>query len=302
MKNNMDNFFDFLKESKIEYIKDEPMKNHTTFKVGGNAQCFVTVENQEQLVKTIKFIKDNNIPYFLLGKGSNILVSDEGIKGAVIFLDGEFSDIKLIDDSILYAGAGASLMRVCKLALENSLSGLEFAYGIPGSVGGAVFMNAGAYGGEMKDILVSADYITDEGETGVLTNEDMLLGYRTSVFKNNSYIITGCKIALKKAEKPEIKEKMDDLLGRRKSKQPIEYPSAGSTFKRPEGAFAGTLIESCGLKGYSVGDAQVSTKHAGFVINKGNATASDINQLIEYVQNKVKEETGYFLEPEVIRI
>ena len=298
----MEKFFGFLNDNHIEYICDEPMKNHTTFKVGGNAQVFVTVNSKEELSAIMKYISTENISYFILGKGSNLLVSDSGIKGVVITLSGEFTDIKTKDGNKIFAGAGASLMKLCRFAQENSLSGLEFAYGIPGSVGGAVFMNAGAYGGEMKNCLVSADYITPQGECGTFTIDELQLGYRTSVFKNKNYIITGCTLSLKEENKDIIKEKMDDLLGRRRSKQPIEYPSAGSTFKRPEGAFAGTLIESCGLKGYTIGGACVSEKHAGFIINKGGATFEDIDSLIKEVQKKVKDETGYFLETEVIRI
>ena len=298
----MEKFFGFLNDNHIEYICDEPMKNHTTFKVGGNAQVIVTVNNKEELSALMKYISTENISYFILGKGSNLLVSDSGIKGVVITLSGEFTDIKTKDGNKIFAGAGASLMKLCRFAQENSLSGLEFAYGIPGSVGGAVFMNAGAYGGEMKDCLVSADYITPQGECGTFTIDELQLGYRTSVFKNKNYIIIGCTLSLKEENKDIIKEKMDDLLGRRRSKQPIEYPSAGSTFKRPEGAFAGTLIESCGLKGYTIGGACVSEKHAGFIINKGGATFEDIDSLIKEVQKKVKDETGFFLETEVIRI
>ena len=298
----MEKFFGFLNDNHIEYVCDEPMKNHTTFKVGGNAQVFVTVNSKEELSVLMKYISSENISYFILGKGSNLLVSDSGIKGVVVTLSGEFSDIKIMDGNKIVAGAGASLMKLCRYAQENSLSGLEFAYGIPGSVGGAVFMNAGAYGGEMKDCLVSADYITPQGGFGTFTIDELQLGYRTSVFKNKNYIITGCTLSLKEENKDIIKEKMDDLLGRRRSKQPLEYPSAGSTFKRPEGAFAGTLIESCGLKGYTIGGACVSEKHAGFIINKGGATFEDIDSLIKEVQKKVKDETGYFLETEVIRI
>ena len=298
----MEKFFGFLNDNHIEYVCDEPMKNHTTFKVGGNAQVFVTVNSKEELSVLMKYISSENISYFILGKGSNLLVSDSGIKGVVVTLSGEFSDIKIMDGNKIVAGAGASLMKLCRYAQENSLSGLEFAYGIPGSVGGAVFMNAGAYGGEMKDCLVSADYITPQGETGTFTKDELNLGYRTSVFRNKNYIITSCTLSLKEDNREIIKEKMDDLLGRRRSKQPLEYPSAGSTFKRPEGAFAGTLIESCGLKGYTIGGACVSEKHAGFIINKGGATFEDIDSLIKEVQKKVKDETGYFLETEVIRI
>lgn len=297
----MEKFRNFLEESQIDFVLGEPMKNHTTFKVGGEAEFFIRVKNNSELSVVLDYVKAKGIYHFILGKGSNLLVSDKGIQGAVIALGGEFSEIKLIDEATVWAGAGASLTALCNFALENHLSGLEFAYGIPGSVGGAVFMNAGAYGGEVKDVIASADCIL-KGRAVTYGKKSMELGYRTSVFKTNSAVITGAVFKLNKSSKEEIKERMTDLLNRRKSKQPIEYPSAGSTFKRPEGAFAGTLIESCGLKGTAVGGAQVSEKHAGFVINKGGATAADINELIALIQKKVKEETGYFLETEVIRL
>ncbi|MBQ9673843.1 MAG: UDP-N-acetylmuramate dehydrogenase [Ruminococcus sp.] len=297
----MEKFINFLKEADINYKLDEPMKNHTTFKVGGNAEVFVTVNNNSELLSVLNYVENNNIVHFIIGKGSNLLVSDDGIKGAVITLSGEFNEIKLIDENTVTAGAGVPLIKLCSFALENGLSGLEFAYGIPGSVGGAVFMNAGAYGGEIKDVIVTAQSVKD-GKTEDIAVENLGLGYRTSVFKTNDSVITNATFRLHKADKAEIKTKMNELMGRRKDKQPLEYPSAGSTFKRPQGAFAGTLIESCGLKGYSVGDAQVSSKHAGFVINKGNTTAAEINELINHIQKKVLEETGYFLETEVIRL
>lgn len=297
----MEKFTDFLRSNDINFTLNEPMKEHTTFRVGGNAEVFVTVNNEDQLKSVLDFVKINNINYFILGKGSNLLVSDSGISGAVITLDGDFNTLELVDDCTIRAGAGVPLIKLCTFALENSLSGLEFAYGIPGSVGGAVYMNAGAYGGEIKDAIFDAECIKD-GTVVKIPAENLQLGYRTSVFKTCNSIITRAEFRLKKADREVIREKMNDLMGRRKDKQPLDYPSAGSTFKRPEGAFAGTLIESCGLKGFSVGDAQVSEKHAGFVINRGNATASDINAVIDYVQKTVKEQTGYYLETEVIRL
>jgi UDP-N-acetylmuramate dehydrogenase len=209
------------------------------------------------------------------------------------------SEIKLLDETTIYCEAGASLKALCMFALENSLSGLEFAYGIPGTLGGAVYMNAGAYGGEMKDVLYSVNHIDNDGNNGTLNKENLDLGYRHSAYTNNGFVITSAVIKLTKADKKDIKEAMDDKLQRRKDKQPLEYPSAGSTFKRPEGYFAGALIEDCGLKGYTVGGAQVSEKHAGFVINKGGATATDVMTLISDVQRIVKEKHGVTLETEV---
>jgi UDP-N-acetylmuramate dehydrogenase len=298
----MEKLIDFLKINAIDYRVNEPMNKHTTFKVGGDAQVYVTVKNNSELCDVLKFVKENEIEYFIIGKGSNLLVSDNGIKGIVIALGGELEEIKLLDEETIYAGAGASLMKVCRFALENSLSGLEFAYGIPGSVGGALYMNAGAYGGEINDVIYSAECITSKTEKNVILKGEMSLGYRTSVFKTNNNVITSAVFKLHKADKENIKSQMEDYMERRKTKQPLEYPSAGSTFKRPKGAFAGALIEQCGLKGKSIGGAEVSEKHAGFVINKNNATAKDINELIDFVQKKVKEETGYYLETEVIRL
>ena len=285
---------------KIKYIKNEPMKNHTTFKIGGPADYFLNINSPEQLKKVISLAKQENIPFTLLGKGSNVLVSDKGIEGVVITLSG--MDSITVSGTEITAQAGANLASVCMAALENSLAGLEFAYGIPGSVGGGLYMNAGAYGGEMSQVVVSAEYVDFDSNARTISAEDMLFGYRTSVFKRERKIITSVKFALKKGEKTEIKAKMDDFLCRRKSKQPLEYPSAGSAFKRPEGNFAGALIEKCGLKGFSVGGAMVSEKHAGFVINFSNATGSDVCELLKRVQSTVYEKENVMLEPEIIFI
>ena len=237
---------DFLNTKKIEYKLNEPMKNHTSFKIGGNADVFVSVRSEVELSLLIKTVKLQNIPYFILGKGSNILVSDSGIDGVVISLL-NMESIEVNGETIT-AYAGASLARVCTEALNNSLSGLEFAYGIPGSVGGALFMNAGAYGGEMSQIVSKAFYITDDGENDEIDLKDMCLGYRTSIFKNSNMIISKVVFSLQKGDKIKINDSMNDFLKRRKDKQPLEYPSAGSTFKRPEGYFAGALIEQNGLR------------------------------------------------------
>ena len=246
----------------------------------------------------MKKCNELEIPYFILGNGSNLLVSDGGIEGAVISLSG-INGISS-DGEKITCGAGAMLSSVCLKALSLSLTGLEFAYGIPGMAGGALYMNAGAYGGQMADVIESAECLTASGEIKTLKKEDMRLGYRSSVFKNGGLIIISLTLALKKGDKTEIKTEMDDLLNRRKQKQPLEYPSAGSTFKRPEGYFAGALIEKNGLKGLTVGGAQVSEKHAGFVINRGGATAADVKALIGKIQKKVFENDGVMLEPEVI--
>lgn len=287
-----------LSEFKIEYVKAEPMSRHTTFKIGGNADIFVKVKNETELKTVLDLISEYNAPYFILGKGSNLLVSDKGIEGVVISLDG-IDNIKIDGDTVV-CGAGASLRSLCIAAQKASLSGLEFAYGIPGTVGGALYMNAGAYGGEMSQVVVSAIAVDCNGNVQNLNLSEMNLGYRTSVFKNTDLIITSVTFKLKQGNAGEIKAAMDDIFARRKDKQPLEYPSAGSTFKRPEGYFAGALIEKNNLKGVSVGGAQVSEKHAGFVINTGNATCCDVLSLIEKVQNTIKAADGVDLEPEVI--
>lgn len=283
------------------YTEQEPLSRHTTFKIGGNAQMFVTVSNTEQLSAVLTACKLCDIPLFILGKGSNLLISDNGMRGVVLTLDGEFKDISIKENKIT-CGAGVNLAKLCTFALSNSLSGLEFAYGIPGSVGGAVYMNAGAYGGEMKDVIESVTHITKDGEIVTLSKDELNFSYRHSVYKDTGDIILSATFALSKVIKSDIKDKMDDFMNRRKTKQPLEYPSAGSVFKRPQGNFAGTLIEQCGLKGTSVGGAQVSVKHAGFIINTGDATCKDVLDLVKLVQDTVKEKTGYFLEREIIHI
>ncbi len=278
--------------------REVSMKNYTSFKVGGPAELFLSPEDAGQIAKLVRFCEKEEIPVFVLGKGSNLLVSDRGIKGAVIYT-GKQCGISLVDENTVRAQSGASLAQLCTFALENSLSGLEFAYGIPGTVGGAVFMNAGAYGGEMKDVLLNSEYVSTDGTSGELDNEAMELSYRHSAYENSNLVITAASVRLAPADRNEIKSTMNDILARRKEKQPLEYPSAGSTFKRPEGNFAGALIEQCGLKGVSVGGAQVSEKHAGFIINRGGATAADILSLIKHVQARVKAQTGVSLETEI---
>ena len=283
-----------------EARQNEPMSKHTSFKIGGNADAYIKVNNLSKLSTILKECQDSNVDYMLLGNGSNLLVSDEGIRGAVLRLDGDFRKITLVDDTTIFCGAGATLAYLCKFALNCGLSGLEFAWGIPGTVGGAVFMNAGAYDGEMKDVVHSVSHISPSGEIGRTEKDDLNFGYRTSVYRSNNMIITGVTLKLKKGNPDEIREKMDDYMSRRSTKQPLEYPSAGSVFKRPEGNYAGALIEQCGLKGKTCGGAQVSEKHAGFIINKSNATAKDVRDLIGEIQNTVADKTGYNLECELI--
>ena len=292
--------YNMAEMSGCEAYMNEPMSRHTSFKIGGNAEAYIKVQNVSQLKSILKECREAGIAYFLIGNGSNILVNDEGLQGVVIKLSGDFKNISLLDDTTIYCGAGASLASLCKFALNSGLSGLEFAWGIPGSVGGALFMNAGAYGGEMKQVVHSVSHITPKGEVGRIDRDDLEFGYRTSVYRRNDNIITGAVIKLKKDDPEAIRSRMDDFMGRRSDKQPLDYPSAGSVFKRPEGAFAGALIEQCGLKGKCRGGAQVSEKHAGFIINKSNATAADVRALIREVQTTVADQTGYELECELI--
>lgn len=291
-------FNEFCLQENIEIKQKENMKNHTSFKIGGAADYFVYVKSLDELKKVIKKAKELDLPFFILGKGSNLLVSDKGIEGVVICLTG-FNEITVCDE-VVEAQAGASLAQVCVNACENGLTGLEFAYGIPGTVGGGLYMNAGAYGGEMSQVVVSAKYIDAYGDEGEFDINEMQLGYRTSIFKQNGKIITSVKFKLEKGNKEKIKSAMDDFMSRRKDKQPLEYPSAGSTFKRPEGYFAGALIQENNLKGFSVGGAMVSEKHAGFVINYNSATSQDVKKLMEEIQKRVYENNNVKLEPEVI--
>lgn len=276
-----------------------PMSKYTSFKAGGNAKLLVTLKSISDLPQIIGACKAQDAEYFILGNGTNVLVRDGGIDGVVIRLGSDVAKITLIDDNTISAQAGASLKSICLFALEHNLTGLEFAYGIPGTLGGAVYMNAGAYGGEMKDVLYEVSHIDVNGSFGKLKKEELNLSYRHSAYTDNKCVITSAVMKLQKGSHSEIKAKMDELLGKRKEKQPIEFPSAGSTFKRPTGYFAGALIEDCSLKGKSVGGAQVSEKHAGFIINKNKATAKDILDLVSLVQKTVYEKHRVMLEPEV---
>lgn len=274
------------------------MSRHTTFKIGGNADVFITPETFDELVFCLNVCADNGIPVFLLGNGSNLLVSDEGIRGAVVYLGG-LDSIRQNEDGSITAFAGVKLSELCRFAQKSSLTGLEFAFGIPGTLGGGVYMNAGAYGGELKDVITRVTALNKDNEVVIFTNEDCDFSYRHSVFMQNGFTILSANFVLEKGDREEIAREMEDILLRRKTKQPLEYPSAGSVFRRPVGYFAGALIENAGLKGYSVGGAQVSEKHAGFIINRGNATCEDVKRLISHIQKTVYEKDGVELVCEV---
>ena len=276
---------------------DEPMSNRCTFRIGGEADFFVTPSSAQQIAGVVDFAKKENIPYFVMGNGSNLLVSDSGYRGIIINIGKNMSEVT-VEGNTVKAMAGATLAKIASSAAKNSLTGLEFASGIPGTVGGALCMNAGAYGGEMKDVVVSTTYLDKDGNICTATGEEHRFGYRTSMFGSGEIIISTV-MELKKGNENEIISLMADFNDRRRSKQPLEYPSAGSTFKRPEGYFAGKLIEDAGLKGYTVGGAQVSSKHSGFVINSGSATCEDVKKLIEHIQKTVYDKFSVKLETEV---
>lgn len=278
-------------------LLDEPMSRHTTFKVGGPADVFVVPASVEEAIATVGACRRLGVPYFVLGKGSDLLVSDEGYRGVMVSLEA-LNGIEQ-DGSELICGAGASLKDVANKACELGLAGFEFASGIPGSVGGACFMNAGAYDGCMADVLVSVDVLTGAGDVVTIPVDELALGYRASRIRDEGLVVLSARIALEPGDAAQIRDKIDDLTRRREEKQPLEYGSAGSTFKRPEGYFAGKLIMDSGLKGYAVGGACVSTKHAGFVINKDGATAADVRAVIAHVQDEVERQFGVRLEPEV---
>ena len=278
---------------------NEPMNKHTSFRVGGPARVFLTIHSEEILGKVLRALKNRDFPYFVLGNGSNLLVSDAGYEGVMVYLGEEFSDIE-VQENRINAGAAAFLGKVARKALDEGLTGLEFAAGIPGSLGGGIVMNAGAYGGELSQVVTQVRAMNRTGKVVTLEKNELLMGYRTSIFKMQSFVILSVTMELQKGDKEEIGRKMNEYTKARIEKQPLEYPSAGSTFKRPEGYFAGKLIMDAGLRGFSVGDAQVSEKHCGFVINKGNATATEIRTLMKEVNRIVKEKFGVELEPEVI--
>ncbi len=303
MKQNLTNFEKqlFLLIDKDKIKKNEPMEKHTTFRVGGPADYFLVPENGTEIADIIRLCRKEGVPYYVIGNGSNLLVGDKGYRGAVIQIFKSMSRI-LIEDDVITAQAGASLAQIAGAAMEASLAGFEFASGIPGTLGGAVVMNAGAYGGEMKDVLISAEVLGRDGSIKNVTAGELELGYRRSIIPEEGYIVLGAQMKLRRGKQEEIRGRMEELRGKRLEKQPLEYPSAGSTFKRPEGYFAGKLIQDAGLKGFRVGGAQVSEKHSGFVINTGDACAAEIQELIRQVTAAVKEKTGVTLEPEVRRI
>ena len=287
---------------KIPVLWDEPMKNHTSFKIGGPAAALCAPKNRRQLRELVGFVQREGVDSWYIGNGSNLLVSDAGLNGIAILLDSSFDGEIELDGTVLLAPAGKKLSAVCAAACAAGLTGLEFAYGIPGSVGGAVYMNAGAYGGEMKDRLLWVEYLAPTGEIVRLEQEQLSLSYRHSRFMEEGMqgsCIVRAAFGLQRGEKAAIQSEMDRILNQRRQKQPLEYPSAGSTFKRPAGAFAAQLIDECGLKGFTVGGAQVSEKHAGFVINTGKATCADVLELTRQVRECVQEKTGYLLELEV---
>lgn len=290
---------ELFSQYQIQYQREVPLKEYTTFKIGGNAAMMVIPDSREKFRRTIFECVQNNVDYFVLGKGSNLLVSDHGYHGVVIYMGDQFQKIELIGEDKILCQAGASLASVCKFALEHSLTGLEFAFGIPGSIGGAAYMNAGAYDGEMKDVIYRCEHVTTQGAFGIYDQGQLDFSYRHSAYTDSGYCITDVYLQLHKGDPQAIKARMMELLERRKTKQPLEYPSAGSTFKRPEGAYASALIEECGLKGKTIGGAQVSEKHSGFLINTGNASCQDVKDLIEYVQQVVFERTGFHLDCEV---
>ncbi len=294
-----DSLEDLCNKRKIEFFKDEALSEYTTFSIGGKCDYLVKPHSVGALRDLLIYCRDNGIKYYILGRGSNVLVGDDGLRGVVIVLSSAFSQITESEEGI-YCEAGTSLMKLCSYAKDNELTGLEFAYGIPGSVGGALYMNAGAYGGEIKDVVASCDYLDENLEAKTMLLEDMALSYRHSIFCERNYIILGVLFKLNKGNKTEIAAKMSELMEKRRSKQPLEYPSAGSTFKRPEGDFAGRLIEASGLKGFTCGGAQVSEKHCGFVINKGGATCKDVKDVISAVKEKVYKDSGVMLECEVL--
>ncbi len=277
----------------------EPMAGHTTFRIGGPADCFVQLEDEEQLRKVRRYLGLAGVPFFVLGNGSNLLVDDAGYRGVVLQIGQKMSDISVQGCHII-AKAGATLRQVAAAALEHGLTGFEFASGIPGTVGGGVVMNAGAYGGEMSQVVNQVRVVSKEGESMELDNDTMEFRYRGSVIRGSAFTVTEVTFRLEPGDREAIRAKMEELAARRREKQPLEYPSAGSTFKRPEGHFAGKLIMEAGFAGYRIGGAQVSEKHCGFVINTGDATARDVRALIEEIQARVKERFRVDLEPEIV--
>lgn len=280
-------------------IPECSLREYNTFRIGGKCNALISINSIEAVQKLVEFLKNNSTDYYIIGRGSNIIVSDNGYDGVILLLGGDFADIE-IRDNIIKCQAGAKLASVCTEAQKHGLSGMENLYGIPGTAGGALYMNAGAYETEMNDVIESAEYIDSEGNLKNISKSDMGLSYRHSIFSENNGIIVSVTMKLEKGDSGKIKSDMEECISKRREKQPLEYPSAGSTFKRPVGNYASKLIDECGLKGLSCGDAEVSTKHCGFVINKGNASCRDVLELCEKVKSIVKEKTGYILELEPV--
>lgn len=289
----------FLKDNNIDFLQNESLKKHTTFKVGGNAKYIAMPKTVQQAADLLRFLKENDINYYILGRGSNVIFKDSGFDG-VIIKTVNLQQVKYIDETTVYVQSGVALNVLCKNLQEKSLEGLEFCYGIPGNIGGAVFMNAGAYGGEIADAVLQVEYIDENCEVKTISAQECEFGYRHSIFQDKKWFITGCTLGLKKGDKQHISAFMEDIMQRRIDKQPLDKPSAGSSFKRPQGYFAAALIEQCGLKGCKIGGAQVSEKHSGFIVNTGNATCDDIVALAEYVEKVVFEKTGVKIEKEMI--
>ena len=289
----------FLKDNQIQFLQNESLKKHITFKVGGEAKFVAMPQTKHQAANLIKFLKENNIKYYIIGRGSNVIFRDEGFDG-VIIKTSNMQNIEFIGEDKVYADSGVVLNVLCKTLQEKSLAGLEFCYGIPGNVGGGLFMNCGAYGGEISSAVCEVEYIDENGNFQKIDVKDCQFSYRHSIFQDNNWFITGCTFKLTKGDKTQILRFMEDIMQRRIDKQPLDKPSAGSSFKRPAGYFAAALIDECGLKGYSIGGAQVSEKHAGFIVNTGNATCNDIVALAEYVEQTVMQKKGVAIEKEMI--
>lgn len=297
--NEIEKLAEYARSLGCEAAFQEPMSRHTTFRIGGPADLFLTVENLQTLQKICARAFETGVRVTPLGNGSNLLVSDRGIRGAVILLSGDFKKISMCGETSVICGAGASLSALCAFARDQSLTGIEFAWGIPGSAGGAAYMNAGAYEHCMSEVITSCSHVTQDGTCGTISGSDLHYGYRHSAYSENGYIITSLQVQLKHGDRGAITARMDELFNRRKSKQPLELPSAGSVFKRPAGHYAGALIEQCGLKGKRIGGAAVSEKHAGFIVNLGGATCNDVQKLISLIQETVLRETGVELECEI---
>ena len=287
-----------LEEEAIPYSCGEPLARHTSFQIGGPAALFCMPRTVEQLVRASELCREQGQRVYILGNGSNLLFSDKGFDGVVLCTRMLEPDLRVEDDCVI-AGAGMSLKEVCEAAARQGLTGLEFAYGIPGSVGGAVYMNAGAYGGETRDVLREVEFLDETGQVRTLPASELELGYRTSVFARTGWCVLRVTFQLSKGDSTQIRARMEELMNRRREKQPLEYPSAGSAFKRPEGAFAGSLIEQCGLRGFRVGDAAISEKHCGFIVNLGNASCADVLELARQVSERVYKQTGFVLEKEI---